>query len=69
MLLYPFRFAESIIKTFPHQDIGRYPNHIDGMSTLDLYKIHAEQRRLLMTAVNADCERIESAINGHWNGA
>ncbi len=69
LLTYPFRFFDTIIKTFPHQDIGRYPNRIDDQSTLDLYKTYASQLGVLMARVEEDCAKIENAINGRWNSA
>jgi hypothetical protein len=69
MLAYPFRFFETLIKTYPHQDIGRYPNYIDGQSTIELYKTYAPQLESLMAKVLEDCTKIENAINGKWNAA
>lgn len=69
MLAYPFRFFDTLIKTYPHQDIGRYPNYVDGQSTVELYKTYAPQLASLMAKVLEDCTKIENAINGRWNGA
>lgn len=69
LLTYPFRFFDTIIKTFPHQDIGRYPNRIEEESTLQLYKKYSPQLGILMAKVEEDCIKIENAIYGRWNNA
>ncbi|AIF83430.1 hypothetical protein NTE_01362 [Candidatus Nitrososphaera evergladensis SR1] len=69
LLVYPYDFYTSITKTYPHEDIGRYPTPIGEKSSLDLYPLYAENLSSLISEVESDCAKIENAIYGKWDKA
>ncbi|AIC17186.1 HEPN domain-containing protein [Nitrososphaera viennensis] len=69
LLVYPYNFYTSIMKTYPHEDFGRYPTMIDGRSSLDLYPLYAENLSKLISEVENDCAKVENAIYGKWDKA
>lgn len=69
MLTYPFKFMDLILKTYPHEDIGRYPRIIHGKSSLQLYQERESALMGLIKEVKAAEEKIENAIFKRWGQA
>ena len=69
LLVYPYLHCYSIVRTFPHEDIGRYPTSIDNQSSLELYPKYAVGLQVLLEQVRNDCSKIENAMLGAWDQA
>ena len=57
-----FTFHDIILKTFVHEEIGRYPITIDGESSSDLYKQHKDALLRLSAKVDVACKRLDEML-------
>jgi HEPN domain-containing protein len=69
MLVYPFKFLDLILRTYPHEDIGRYPTMIDNTSSLELYAKNEGALAALISEVDLSCQKIEHAVFRRWDKA
>lgn len=53
----------TIMKSFPHEDIGRYPTEIDGKESTLLYAENHEGLLLLINEISDVCDKIKTQID------
>ncbi len=54
--------SSTILNTFPHEDIGRYPLHINGKSTIELYAKYKDKLKALLDETEMVCKNLEKLL-------
>lgn len=57
-------YLESIMKSFPHEDIGRYPTEIDGKDSTNLYVTYKDNLLVLINEISNVCNSIKMTVDG-----
>lgn len=61
LLAWLFSFREEMIATFPHEEIGRYPQ-LKDIRSREIYKNNVQNLETLIKRVSECCKRIEEMI-------
>lgn len=62
LLSWIFTFSSSILKTFPHESIGRYPREINGASSRLLYQQQSDALVQLSREVEMACKKLDEML-------
>lgn len=63
LLAWIFSLREELIQTFPHEELGRYPDSFDGKSSLKIYEENSLKLDALITRVSEGCDKIEIMLD------
>jgi len=62
LLIRTWLWIETVIESFPHEEIGRYPTDINGMNSELLYKEKKENLLRLIQKIRTACDQIKNDI-------
>jgi len=62
LLAWLFSFRDEMVMTFPHEELGRYPE-IKDINSREIYRNNEQNLELLIKRVSGCCEKINDMMN------